>query len=113
MEWIRGPAIGRGATATVSLATAIPSGEIFAIKSIELCHSTFLGRENYVLSKLSCPHIVMYMGYDVMNEANDKATYNLCMEYVAGGTLSNEIRRVGGRLAEEKVRLYTQQILQG
>ncbi|GMJ05081.1 mitogen-activated protein kinase kinase kinase 15 [Hibiscus trionum] len=113
MEWIRGPAIGRGATATVSLAMAIPSGEIFAVKSTELCHSTFLQRENYVLSKLSCPHIVKYMGYDVTNEANGKATYNLCMEYVAGGTLSDEIRRVGGRLGEEKVRLYTQQILQG
>ncbi|KAK8527205.1 hypothetical protein V6N13_085058 [Hibiscus sabdariffa] len=113
MEWIRGPAIGRGATATVSLATAIPSGETFAVKSIELCHSMFLQRENYVLSKLSCPHIVKYMGYDVTNEANDKAMYNLCMEYVAGGTLSDEIRRVGGRLGEEKVRLYTLQILQG
>ncbi|XP_039055747.1 mitogen-activated protein kinase kinase kinase 18-like [Hibiscus syriacus] len=113
MEWIRGPAIGRGATATVSLATAIPSGELFAVKSTDLCHSTFLQRENSVLSKLSCPHIVKYLGYDVTNEANDKAMYNLCMEYVAGGTLSDEIRRVGGELGEEKVRLYTLQILQG
>ncbi|GMJ10304.1 mitogen-activated protein kinase kinase kinase 15 [Hibiscus trionum] len=113
MEWIRGPAIGRGATATVSLATAISSGELFAVKSTELYRSTFLQRENYVLSKLSCPHIVKYIGYDVTNEANNKPTYNLCMEYVAGGTLSDEIRRVGGRLGEEKIRLYTQQILQG
>ncbi|KAK8706021.1 hypothetical protein V6N13_049603 [Hibiscus sabdariffa] len=113
MEWIRGPAIGRGATATVSLATAISSGELFAVKSAELCRSMFLQRENYVLSKLSCPHIVKYIGYNVTNEVNGKPTYNLCMEYVAGGTISDEIRRVGGRLGEEKVRLYTQQILQG
>ncbi|OMP04378.1 hypothetical protein COLO4_09687 [Corchorus olitorius] len=115
MEWIRGPAIGRGATATVSLATAIPSGEIFAVKSTELCHSLFLQRENYFLSKLSCPRIVKYIGYDIVtNEAtNNEPTYNLCMEYVPGGTLSDEIQRVGGRLEEQRVRLYSQQILQG
>ncbi|XWS09778.1 hypothetical protein CRYUN_Cryun39dG0018400 [Craigia yunnanensis] len=113
MEWIRGPAIGRGATATVSLATAIPSGELFAVKSTELCHSMFLQRESYFLSKLSCPHIVKYIGYDVTNETNNKPIYNLCMEYVSGGTLFEEIQRVGGRLDEEKVRLYSQQILQG
>ncbi|XP_022753116.1 mitogen-activated protein kinase kinase kinase 18-like [Durio zibethinus] len=113
MEWIRGPVIGHGATATVSIATAIPSGELFAVKSTELCHSMFLQRENYFLSKLSCPHIVKYIGYDVTNETNNKRMYNICMEYVPGGTLFEEIQRVGGRLDEEKVRLYSQQILQG
>ncbi|XP_022716868.1 mitogen-activated protein kinase kinase kinase 18-like [Durio zibethinus] len=113
MEWIRGPAIGRGATATVSLATAIPSGEVFAVKSTELCHSMFLQRENYLLSKLSCPRIVKYIGYDVTNETCNQPMYNLCMEYVPGGTLFEEIQRVGGRLDEGKVRLYSQQILQG
>ncbi|KAE8680229.1 myb-like protein A-like [Hibiscus syriacus] len=113
MEWIRGPAIGRGSTATVSLATVISSGELFAVKSTELCRSKLLQRENYLLSKLSCPHIVKYIGHGVTNEVNDEPTYNLCMEYVAGGTLSDEIQRVGGRLGEEKVRFYTQQIMQG
>ncbi|XVE80418.1 hypothetical protein DITRI_Ditri14bG0138000 [Diplodiscus trichospermus] len=113
MDWIRGPAIGRGATATVSLATSIPSGELFAVKSTELCHSMFLQRENYFLSKLSCPHIVKYIGYDVTNETNNKPMYNLCMEYVAGGTLFEEIQRVGGRMEEEKIALYSRQILRG
>ncbi|XP_022733518.1 mitogen-activated protein kinase kinase kinase 17-like [Durio zibethinus] len=113
MRWIRGPAIGRGATATVSLATATPSGELFAVKSTELCHSMFLQRENYLLSKLSCPRIVKYIGYNVTNGTNNKPMYNLCMEYVPGSTLFKEIQRVGGRLDEEKVRLYSQQILQG
>ncbi|GLT61576.1 hypothetical protein SLA2020_342730 [Shorea laevis] len=112
MEWIRGPTIGRGATATVFLATAVTSGELFAVKSTELSHSVFLQREQRFLSKLSSPHLVKYMGYGITNE-NKQPMFNLCMEYVPGGTLSDEIRRQGGRLEEETIRLYTQQILQG
>ncbi|KAF4394509.1 hypothetical protein F8388_020334 [Cannabis sativa] len=35
------------------------------------------------------------------------------MEYMSGGTLSDEIRRRGGRLDESLIKLYTYQILQG
>ncbi|GKV38774.1 hypothetical protein SLEP1_g46648 [Rubroshorea leprosula] len=112
MEWIRGPTIGRGATATVSLATSVPSGELLAIKSTELSRSMFLQREQHFLSNLSSPHLVKYMGCGITNEDN-KSMYNLCMEYVPDGTLSDEIRQRGGRLEEETIRLYTQQIVQG
>lgn len=39
--------------------------------------------------------------------------YNVFMEYVSGGALSDEIRRRGSRLDEERIRLYTRQILLG
>ncbi|KAF2285726.1 hypothetical protein GH714_007446 [Hevea brasiliensis] len=39
--------------------------------------------------------------------------YNICMEYVAGGTLHDAIRRHGGQLDEPTIRLYTRDILQG
>ncbi|KAG6634643.1 mitogen-activated protein kinase kinase kinase 18 [Carya illinoinensis] len=113
MEWIRGPIIGCGSTATVSLATVVQSGEVFAVKSTELSRSTFLQREQRFLSQLSCPHIVKYKGFDISYEGN-KPVYNLCMEYVPGGTLFDAIQRhQGGRLDEALIRAYTTQILEG
>ncbi|KAF8410761.1 hypothetical protein HHK36_003298 [Tetracentron sinense] len=112
MDWTRGRIIGRGSSATVSLATACQSGEVFAVKSIELSQSEFLQREQRILSKLKCPQIVEYMGCDVTTE-NGKLMYNLFMEYVSGGTLSDAIRNQGGKLDESMIRSYTQAILQG
>ncbi|XP_040987867.1 mitogen-activated protein kinase kinase kinase 18-like [Juglans microcarpa x Juglans regia] len=112
MEWIRGSIIGRGSTATVSLATTVPSGQLFAVKSAELSRSMFLQKEQYFLSQLCCPHIVEYIGFDVSYEGN-KPMYNLWMEYVPGGTLYDAIQRHQGRLDEAMIRVYTKQILQG
>ncbi|KAJ4725126.1 putative Mitogen-activated protein kinase kinase kinase [Melia azedarach] len=112
MEWTRGPIIGRGSTATVSLATLVSSGKLVAVKSTELSRSLFLQREQSLLSKISCPYVAKYLGFSVTNE-NNKPTYNLCMEYMPGGTLYDEIQRHGGRLDERMTRLYTYQILQG
>lgn len=112
MEWTRGPIIGRGSTATVSLATSVSSGELFAVKSTELSHSMFLQKEQSFLSKLSSPYVVKYIGFDITNE-NNKTMYNLCMEYVPGGTLHDVIQRHGGQLHEPMIRLYTRHILQG
>lgn len=111
-HWTRGPTIGRGSTATVSLATAALSGELFAVKSTELSCSSFLQKEQCFLSKLSCPNIVEYFGCNVSTE-NNRPMYNLLMQYVPGGTLFDTIRRHGGRLEEPAIQLYTHQIVQG
>ncbi|XP_062170582.1 mitogen-activated protein kinase kinase kinase 18 [Alnus glutinosa] len=113
MEWKRGPTLGRGSTATVSLATASPSGELFAVKTTELSCSLFLQKEKHFLSQLSCPRIVKYIGFDVSYEDHDRPMYNLCMEYVPGGTLYDAIQRNRGCLDEPTMRTYTKQILQG
>ncbi|CAN6560638.1 unnamed protein product [Malus baccata var. baccata] len=110
-NWTRGPTVGRGSTATVSLA-ASSDGERFAVKSAELSSSALLQKEQCFLSKLGSPHIVKYLGYNVSVE-NNKPMYNLCMEYVPGGTLFDAIRRRGGRLEEAVIQLYTHQIVQG
>ncbi|KAK9269553.1 hypothetical protein L1049_001329 [Liquidambar formosana] len=112
MEWTRGPTIGRGASATVSLATAFPSGEQFAVKTTEMTHSSFLQKEQLFLAQLSSPHIVKYMGFDVTCE-NDKPMYNLFMEYVPGGALSDAIKKRGGGLDESIISSYAHQIVQG
>ncbi|XP_041006810.1 mitogen-activated protein kinase kinase kinase 18-like [Juglans microcarpa x Juglans regia] len=113
MDWTRGQAIGHGSSATVSLATSHLYGSVFAVKSAELSQSEFLQREQQILSSLSVtPHMVNYKGYDVTME-NNMLMYNLFMEYVPGGTLTDVIRTCGGRLEESVIGCYTQQIVQG
>ncbi|KAL9814366.1 putative mitogen-activated protein kinase kinase kinase STE-STE11 family [Arabidopsis thaliana] len=110
-NWIRGPIIGRGSTATVSLGIT-NSGDFFAVKSAEFSSSAFLQREQSILSKLSSPYIVKYIGSNVTKE-NDKLMYNLLMEYVSGGSLHDLIKNSGGKLPEPLIRSYTRQILKG
>ncbi|XP_010445108.1 PREDICTED: mitogen-activated protein kinase kinase kinase 2 [Camelina sativa] len=111
MNWTRGPIIGRGSTATVSIAIS-NSGEIFAVKSAELSSSTFLQKEESILSTLSSPHIVKYIGSGLTRE-NDESVYNILMEYVSGGSLHDLIKNTGGKLPEPAIRSYTRQILNG
>ncbi|KAL6975267.1 hypothetical protein U1Q18_024061 [Sarracenia purpurea var. burkii] len=113
MEWTRGATIGRGSSATVSLATAA-SGDLFAVKSADLSRSAFLQREQHFLSQLTSPHIVKYLGFQITLEEPNNPTYNLYMELVAGGTLSDAIKRErGGSFNESTIRTYTKQILKG
>ncbi|KAG5597897.1 hypothetical protein H5410_039129 [Solanum commersonii] len=108
MEWIRGPIIGRGSSATVSLATN-SSGVLFAVKSTE---QSCLQREYSLISQLNSPFLVKCLGFDIAFEQN-KIVYNMFMEYVQGGTLSDLIKKQGGALDESMIKLYAQQILQG
>ncbi|KAK1391862.1 Myb-like protein A-like [Heracleum sosnowskyi] len=111
MEWIRGPIIGRGSSATVYAATT-SAGDMFAVKSTELSSSKFLQQEQKFHSQLNCPRIVQYLGYDIKIESN-KLMFNIFMEYLSGGTLSDVIKKQGGSLDESLIRVYTTQILQG
>ncbi|XP_049414878.1 mitogen-activated protein kinase kinase kinase 18 [Solanum stenotomum] len=108
MEWTRGPTIGRGSSATVSLATN-SSGVLFAVKSTE---QSCLQREYSLISQLNSPFLVKCLGFDIAFEQN-KIVYNMFMEYVQGGTLSDLIKKQGGALDESMIKLYAQQILQG
>ncbi|WOH05745.1 hypothetical protein DCAR_0625165 [Daucus carota subsp. sativus] len=112
MDWRRGRTIGRGASATVSMASSCGCNDIFAVKSVELSKSELLQREQSILCSLSSPYIVSYKGCDITSE-NNKLFYNLKMEYVAGGALSDVIRTKGGKLDEAMIKCYTYQILQG
>ncbi|KAI3440881.1 Protein kinase domain-containing protein [Psidium guajava] len=112
MDWTRGRAVGRGASATVSLATCRHSGDIFAVKSAELVRSNFLQREQQTLSSLSSPRIVSYRGCEITNE-DGRIMFNIFMEYLPRGSLADQIRSRGGELDESAIRVYTRQILEG
>ncbi|XP_009421493.2 mitogen-activated protein kinase kinase kinase 18 [Musa acuminata AAA Group] len=112
--WRRGRVIGRGSSATVLLATDLDSGEVFAVKSVELSRSAVLQREQRILSSLGSPYVVSCFGFDVSSHRLAGGLYyNLFMEYAPRGSLSDEIVRHGGRLDEAAIRSYTYQILRG
>ncbi|CAD5177577.1 unnamed protein product [Musa acuminata subsp. malaccensis] len=112
--WRRGRIIGRGTSATVSLATSVSSGDVFAVKSSELSRSWLLQREQRILSALDSPFVVSYFGFDVAAQTPGAGLcYNLFMEYAARGSLSDEIRKQGGRLDELAIRSYACDILGG
>ncbi|KAI3496931.1 hypothetical protein L1887_39309 [Cichorium endivia] len=111
MDWKRGPVIGRGSYATVSVATT-STGDHYAVKSTALSSSEFLQREQSFLSQLSSKYIIKYTGFDVDYDDN-KPMYNLFMEYASGGTISDVIKKQGGLLDESLIRSYTHQILLG
>ncbi|XP_004487421.1 mitogen-activated protein kinase kinase kinase 18-like [Cicer arietinum] len=115
MEWTRGNIIGHGSSATVYLATSPSSSDVSAVKSAEtsLSYSKHLEREQRILSSLYSPYIVSYKGCNFTNE-NNKNLFNLFMEYMPLGNLSQATRRNdGGRLNEPAIAHFTRQILQG
>lgn len=112
-NWIRGPVLGRGSSATVCLGIDADSGKTFAVKSSQLSTAAFLLREQSFLSSLSSPHVVSYLGFNVTEE-NGRTLYNLYMEYAVGRSVADEIQcQGGGRLEEWKIRSYTRGILLG
>ncbi|WCJ37539.1 mitogen-activated protein kinase kinase kinase 17 [Euphorbia peplus] len=111
-SWTRGCILGHGSTASVSLATSLSSGEVFAVKSAELSQSEFLQREQRIHSSIAAsPHIVGYKGCDITKE-NNKVMYNLFLEYMSGGTLTDYVQARGGRIDESVIGFYTCQIVE-
>ncbi|CAI9787588.1 unnamed protein product [Fraxinus pennsylvanica] len=111
MEWTRGHVIGRGATATVSIATS-SLGDVLAVKSVELLKSEFLKREEKILSALSSPFVVGYIGCDV-TRYNNTIMFDLMMEYARYGSLVDAIHKCGGCLDEPMISHYTSHIVHG
>ncbi|XP_010323839.1 mitogen-activated protein kinase kinase kinase 18-like [Solanum lycopersicum] len=112
MDWIRGHTIGHGSSAAVSVAKSRFSDEVFAVKSVELSESQLLQKEQKILSELSSPYVLSYKGCDVTKE-KDKLMFNIRMEYMPDGTLSDEIRKQSGRMNEPLIGYYTKQMVQG
>ncbi|KAL0320817.1 UNVERIFIED_CONTAM: Mitogen-activated protein kinase kinase kinase [Sesamum radiatum] len=111
MEWTKGPIIGRGSSAVVSIATTA-SGDVFAVKSTDLSSSTLLQREERLVSQLCSPYVVKCFGSEITWEEN-KRVYNLFLEYVPGGTLSDQTGKQGGSLGESAIRFYAREMLLG
>ncbi|XP_051201883.1 mitogen-activated protein kinase kinase kinase 18-like [Lolium perenne] len=113
VEWTRGPTIGRGSSATVSLAVDRQTGELLAVKSVGANRAAELRREQSILSGLSSPHVVRCLGSEVSASHDVSGGYDMLMEYAPGGSLADEIRRRGGRCEESLIRWRARDILRG
>ncbi|KAK4764502.1 hypothetical protein SAY87_013940 [Trapa incisa] len=109
LPWIRGRVIGRGSYGSVFLAFDRASGQIFAVKSVDLSsHSDqmdSLSKEIRILSSLDhSPYIVKYLGHD-----SDGLHLNLHLELLPGGTVTDAAARpcLSKFSDEETVRSHT------
>ncbi|KAI9105468.1 kinase-like domain-containing protein, partial [Phlyctochytrium arcticum] len=135
VTWACGPLIGRGAYGKVFYGVNASTGEIMAVKQVELgpprkqpqrvnAQSNeghpqdktkdarrrmmdALHREITLLKDLNHENIVRYLGYDV-----EGTMINVFLEYVSGGSIASSINNMG-RFEEPLVRSLTSQILRG
>ncbi|OEL33094.1 Mitogen-activated protein kinase kinase kinase A, partial [Dichanthelium oligosanthes] len=104
-EWTRGPVIGRGSSATVSLAVDHRTGAVFAVKSVGAARACELRREQNILRGLSSRHVLRCLG--------GSGPFDLFLEYAPGGSLADEIKRLGGRCDEGVIRARARDVLRG
>ncbi|XP_027361094.1 PI-PLC X domain-containing protein At5g67130 isoform X1 [Abrus precatorius] len=117
MNWVRGELLGSGSFATVNLVIPTKGSTIFdsstAVKSSDVHTSYMLKNEKQVLDRLGfCPHIINCFGHDQTIE-NGKEYYNIFLEYAAGGSLADQLKKHGGHIPEPLVRRYTRSVVEG
>ncbi|KAE9251085.1 hypothetical protein PF004_g2654 [Phytophthora fragariae] len=115
-QWKRGELIGEGTFGKVYKGLNISTGELFALKEIEI-HSSpnadqvtqmqKLGEEIALMNNLSHKHIVRYKGSH--RAANH---FFIFMEYVPGGSLASMLKQFDA-FSEDLIRIFTRQIVQG
>ncbi|KAK1274984.1 Mitogen-activated protein kinase kinase kinase NPK1 [Acorus gramineus] len=107
-EWVRGNAIGSGSFGVVSLAMDKSTGHLFVVKSAPTGTRSTLKHEADILATLDSPHVVRCLGHH-----ESRCGFDLFMEHMAGGSLSDIVRRFGGLPTEAVIRSYTRDILRG
>ncbi|CAG8493761.1 7045_t:CDS:10 [Paraglomus occultum] len=118
-RWMKGALIGSGSFGSVYLGLNSVTGELMAVKQVELPTGQSdkedrkqsmldaLQREISFLKELQHENIVQYLGFQY-----DQNCLNIFLEYVPGGSLSTTIRNYGP-LEEPLARIFVKQILQG
>ncbi|KAH7290371.1 hypothetical protein KP509_30G045100, partial [Ceratopteris richardii] len=104
--------LGRGSSGAITLALAIPQGYLCALKSsVAPATASLLLREIQILQFLDSPFVIKYLGSQMFPD-NSVPSFH-ALEFMDGGSLTDVVRRSGGRLQEQVVRQYTRSIVQG
>ncbi|CAG8472639.1 45877_t:CDS:10, partial [Gigaspora margarita] len=119
IKWIKGNFIGMGSFGSVYLGLNSFTGELMAVKQVELPTENSsnndrkksmldaLQREITLLEELQHENIVQYLGSQY-----EKGTFNIFLEYVPGGSVATMLNNYGP-LEEPLIQSFVRQILQG
>ena len=135
-RWTRGDGLGAGSFGSVYLGLNADTGELFAVKEVEVMDDSEkareavaqLEREVRLLTKLQHPNIVRYIGTArddarLLNEGDERrdddedrkigaSSLFIFLEYVPGGSIAGLLERFGP-LETSVVSVYASQILVG
>jgi mitogen-activated protein kinase kinase kinase len=120
-NWMKGDLIGEGSFGSVYLALHAVTGELMAVKQVELPNVAkgtesdkkktamiaALKQEITLLQGLRHDHIVQYLG-----TSSDEEHLNIFLEYVPGGSIAGMLKQYN-TFQEPLVRNFTRQILEG
>lgn len=120
IKWMKGALIGQGSFGSVFLALHAMTGELMAVKQVEMPSDSgtqmdnkkrgmvdALKREIGLLRDLQHPNIVQYLG-----SSSDDEHLNIFLEYVPGGSVAAMLNQYGP-LREPLIRNFVRQILTG
>jgi mitogen-activated protein kinase kinase kinase len=120
VQWMQGTLIGQGSFGSVYLALHAVTGELMAVKQVEVPSNSnsnldkkkegmvaALKREIDLLRDLQHENIVQYLGSN-----SDADHFNIFLEYVPGGSVAAMLNSYG-QLKEPLIRNFVRQILTG
>eukprot|EP00755_Sulcionema_specki_P026897 Sspe_Gene.16302::Locus_5745_Transcript_1_1_Confidence_1.000_Length_3345::g.16302::m.16302 len=117
-RWRKGALLGQGGFGTVHIALNEETGDLLAVKNVDLsksCDPRYLNQrlqqlksEIELMRTFSHENIVQYRG----TERGPGFSLNIFMEYVPGGSIANLLKSFGP-LTESVVTAYTCQLLNG
>jgi serine/threonine protein kinase len=114
-SWTRGELLGQGSFGRVYQALVTPTGELIAVKQVEIPrdealrsraaeHVRALEKEVQVLGALQHTNIVRYLGTERSHDA-----LSIFLELVPGGSIASLVSRYGP-LPEPVIRTYAKQV---
>ncbi|KAJ7822076.1 kinase-like domain-containing protein [Mycena olivaceomarginata] len=119
-KWVRGELIGRGTYGRVYLALNATTGEVIAVKQVEIPRTASdkndsrqvtivqaLKDESETLRVLDHPNIVQYLGFE-----ETLSNLSIFLEYVPGGSIGSCLLKHGS-FDEDVTKSFTSQILAG
>ncbi|KAF4623055.1 hypothetical protein D9613_001735 [Agrocybe pediades] len=119
-RWMKGELVGRGSHGNVYMAFNATTGEVIAVKQVELPQTVSDKRkeetnkfiealidERDTLRDLDHANIVQYLGFE-----ENPLTLNIFLEYVSGGTIGSCLKQYGP-FCDEVTRHFSYQILEG